>query len=610
MRRALLLVALAALGGAAFLRVAESAARDRIAPEARIQGTFTFAGRDRRYTLHIPQAYAGAPAALTIVLHGGGSTDDPVQWIRSLTRFDAKADAEANLVLYPEAIEHYWNDGRGLRRYTSHVERVDDVGFIVSLVDHVAKTTPIDLRRVYVTGASNGGMMAFRLACERPERFAAVAVVAANLPVALGCAPAARVPVLIMNGTADPAMPWQGGEVRFGLQRLGEVRSALATAAHWARVNGCDLNPAVVMLPDRAPRDGTRVARADFQNCPPDGAVVLYRVDDGGHTWPGGPQQTPARIVGPTSRDIDATDVIVDFFRGRARSSQPSSGVSAASAGAIPRQPGAPAPFGNAQRIDIRGYSGNAMEPAISKDGQTLVFNDYNPPASDKNLFWARRVNDTTFEFMGALDELNSPQVEASPGFDAGGRLYFTSLRDYPRQWATLYRGSFASGRLTNVERLDGDLYRRETTWAALDPDVTPDGRVLYFVEGRFGKSGPQAMDLRIAIWRNGRYELDPAWPVVLKSINTDQHLEYAPAISSDNLELFFTRILKTASGQATGIHIYRSMRTHVADPFSAPEVVGAATGFVEAPSLTSDGRVMYFHRRDADRFYVYRVVR
>jgi polyhydroxybutyrate depolymerase len=561
--------------------------------------TIRHGGLRREYELHVPSSYSGQPAALVVVLHGGGGRDDLVAMIKELTRFNAKADAEGFLVLYPKAIENYWNDGREVGRYRSHVENVDDVGFISELVDHVAARTAIDRGRVYATGASNGAMMAYRLACERPDRFVAVAAVAGNLPVGLPCRPTRPVSVLVMNGTEDPLMPWEGGEVRFGAQRLGEVLSAEQTVARWVAFNGCHREPAVEILPDRAPLDGTRVSQTRYARCDGGADVLLYRVEGGGHTWPGGPQETPRNIVGRTSRDVDATDVIWRFFSTESASDGPEVTPSAAFG-----------PFAAPRRIEIHGYDGNAMEPSISKDGQVLVFNDASDRGPDKNLFWARRVEENVFHFMGPIPGVNTPAVQSSPSMDVQQMLYFTSLRDYPRNHMTLYSGSFVDGRLSDVRPLSGDLYRRESFWASLDPDPTPDGQTLYFVQGRFGgSSGPQEMDLRVARKAGAglEYQLEP--DDILGQINTAERLEYAPAISPDNLELFFTRA-ERSSGRVIAVHIYRAVRSRVADPFGAPEAIGAISGFVEAPSLSSDGRSLYYHKKDGDRFFVYRVTR
>ena len=311
-----------------------------------IPGTISHGGFERRYELHVPPALNGAsPQAtgvpLVVVLHGGGGQDDPVSMIRDVTRFNAKADAEQFVVLYPKAIDGYWNDGRGVTRYRSHARNVDDVGFISKLIERVGEWIAIDRSRVYVTGASNGAMMAYRLACERPDRFATIAVVAGNLPERLDCRPAQPVSVLIVNGTEDPLMPWNGGEIRFGPQRLGQVLSTARTVDKWTTFNNCDRMPAVESLPNRAPLDGTRVTRISYSRCSGGADVQLYRIEGGGHTWPGGPQQTAPRVVGRVSRDVDATDVIWIFFASKRCScgQGTTTGVG---------------PFSNPQRIQIR----------------------------------------------------------------------------------------------------------------------------------------------------------------------------------------------------------------------------------------------------------------
>ena len=231
-------------------------------PPGDVATTMSFGGLERRYELHVPPSYTGTPVPLVVVLHGGGPSQEDVKIMKEVTGFDAKADAAGFLVVYPVAIEDAWNDGRGVTKYRSHRESIDDVGFITALVDRIASMTPIDRARVYVTGASNGGMMSYRLACDRPDRFAAVAAVIANVPTRLVCAPGHTVPVLVMNGTDDPMMPYEGGHVHFGSEQLGEVLSTDQTVAKWVQMNGCSSTPSTESLPNRAPLDGTRLIGA------------------------------------------------------------------------------------------------------------------------------------------------------------------------------------------------------------------------------------------------------------------------------------------------------------------------------------------------------------
>jgi polyhydroxybutyrate depolymerase len=215
--------------------------------------------------------------------------------------------------VFPNANGKQWNDGRETTRSAS-----DDVAFLVKLVQQVTAESGGDPRRVFVTGVSNGGMMTQRLICEAADVVAAGAVVIANMPadLAAGCRPKRPVPVVFFNGVADPLMPWAGGEIRKapGLGVGGKAMSTPATIAFWARANGCR-NEQAETLPDRAD-DGTRVKLHTFESCS-GAAAQLYEIEGGGHTWPGGPEpklDIVRRIVGTTSKDIDATQAILYFF--------------------------------------------------------------------------------------------------------------------------------------------------------------------------------------------------------------------------------------------------------------------------------------------------------
>jgi polyhydroxybutyrate depolymerase len=145
---------------------------------------------------------------------------------------------------------------------------------------------------------------------------AAIAPVAAAMPEGLRdrCVGRRPVPVLAISGTADPLVPWGGGEVRFGRRSLGRVLSQEATIGGWIARNDCRARPRATSIEDRDPRDGTRARRADHCAGEPR-AVSLITVEHGGHTWPGGRQYLPRAVIGPTSRDFDASEAIWAFFR-------------------------------------------------------------------------------------------------------------------------------------------------------------------------------------------------------------------------------------------------------------------------------------------------------
>ena len=278
-----------------------------------------FAGLERTYHIHIPipASYDKAnPIPLLIVLHGGGGTGEGMV---KLTQegFNRLSYKEGFIVVYPDGIEKHWNDGRENMSYRAYREKIDDVGFISALIDHLAKEYNIDIKRVYVTGISNGAIMSFRLGCELSEKIAAIALVAGSMPENMHsqCSPSTSLSVLIISNTSDPLVPWGGGEIRLGLRRFGKVLSVPETVKFWSTHNQCSSPPNIFWEPDRDPKDGTRVRKELYNQCREGTQVVLYVIEGGGHTWPGGHQYLPEWIIGKTSRDMDANEVIWDFFK-------------------------------------------------------------------------------------------------------------------------------------------------------------------------------------------------------------------------------------------------------------------------------------------------------
>ncbi len=278
------------------------------------------AGRARTYIVHLPSATRDTPLPLVIVLHGGGGTGAGMQ---TLTRggWNALADREGFVVVYPDGIEKQWNDGRQLAQARAMRENVDDVGFLAALIDDLARTLNVDRRRVYATGISNGGMMSQRLACELSDQIAAIGVVAATMSENLcaTCKPSRSISVLLMPGVNDPLVPYQGGEIGLGKIKRGNGLSVADTVKFWAVHNQCADSPRGVPVPDKEPQDGTRVRQEIYAPCHAGSEVILFAIEGGGHTWPSGQQYLPEAIVGKTSRDIDANQVLWDFFKRHAR---------------------------------------------------------------------------------------------------------------------------------------------------------------------------------------------------------------------------------------------------------------------------------------------------
>jgi polyhydroxybutyrate depolymerase len=297
--------ALGAVALALGAHVIDLPAQSSPAPATDLAGeprTLQVNGESRRYFLYMPElARARRPAPLVLVFHGGSGQ---ASGIAPHTGFSRLADREGFVVAYPQGINGRWNDGRGLAAATH-----DDVGFVRALLDTLGRELGTDPRRVYATGISNGAMFAYRLACDLPGAFAAIAPVAGAMPADLthACGRGAAPSVIAFQGTADPLMPYGGGGVA---RRRGQVLSAQQSIAFWGTMAGCD-GEVTVMDPEDRVVDGTRVQRTMFGECLQGRDVELYTIEGGGHTWPGGP---PTRHVGRVSRELDGTRVIWEFF--------------------------------------------------------------------------------------------------------------------------------------------------------------------------------------------------------------------------------------------------------------------------------------------------------
>jgi len=256
---------------------------------------------------------------LVFVLHGGGGSGSAMEGI-GLRQFNRLADRHGFVVVYPDGVGRGWNDGRSDLKAQAVRDKVDDVGFLRALLAHLSQQHPIDAKRVYATGISNGGLMSYRLACDAADAFAAVAPVAANLSVELmqSCRPAHAVSVAIINGTDDPMMPWQGGDIKVLWSRRGQVASTMDTFTRWLELNRCA--PPTRSAPlDRVPEDGTSVITHSADRCADHSEVRLYEVQGGGHTWPGGQPYLGERLVGKVSRELEASEAIWSFFAEHSR---------------------------------------------------------------------------------------------------------------------------------------------------------------------------------------------------------------------------------------------------------------------------------------------------
>lgn len=276
--------------------------------------SLTHDGIERTAYLYVPTTYDGAKAIpLVLALHGGGGTAEGM--IRLTQGLDGIAERESFIVAFPAGIDKQWNDGREVNREGD----IDDVGFLSTLIDHISEAYAIDPKRVYATGISNGGFMSFRLACELSDRIAAVAPVTAALSEDLyaTCSPSQPVSILVINGTDDPLVPWEGATIGFSREGpgRGQTLSTPDTIAFWVEQNQCATEPDVTLAEDTDPGDGTRVRWEVHDQCDGPTEVVLCAIEGGGHTWPQGWQYLPVGVIGATSQDVEGNEIVWRFFR-------------------------------------------------------------------------------------------------------------------------------------------------------------------------------------------------------------------------------------------------------------------------------------------------------
>jgi polyhydroxybutyrate depolymerase len=296
----------------AFFIISHAACIGRSAPVKGVEGSMKIGGIERSFLLYTPAGYSGsARLPLVIVLHGARGSG---RQISEFTGFNDFADKQTFFVLYPDAFGGFWNDGRRDEYSPSFAAGIDDIGFISRLIDEMHSRYDIDEGRVYAAGFSNGGMMVFRLGIAIPERLAAVASVAGALPKRLSSSsPAAAVPVLIINGTADRTVPWRGGRLHSRGRSHGDILSVVDTTLYWAAQNKCSAKTSVIILPSAA-KNKSLAIQLRYTCTRPESDVVLVALQGGGHTWPGSLQYLKGGRSDESEEAFNATAYILDFF--------------------------------------------------------------------------------------------------------------------------------------------------------------------------------------------------------------------------------------------------------------------------------------------------------
>jgi polyhydroxybutyrate depolymerase len=249
----------------------------------------------RTVEVHVPSSYDPTqPTAFVINFHG--YTSNGMQQA-GLTGFSTKADANNFVVAYPEGTGNPTSFNAGACCGDAAMNMVDDIGFTSAIIDTANDKLCVDAKRVFVTGFSNGGFMAHRIACELADRVAAIAPVSGLLGIpADQCRPARAIAVLDFHGQMDNTVPYNGST-------QNGWPSAPDTFMGWAMRDHCtDGAPAVTFMK-------SDVSCSTYSQCDAGTAVTLCTISDGGHAWPGSSYPLPG-----TTQNINATDAIWTFF--------------------------------------------------------------------------------------------------------------------------------------------------------------------------------------------------------------------------------------------------------------------------------------------------------
>jgi polyhydroxybutyrate depolymerase len=282
-------------------------------PAAAAEHTLRWGGHERSYLLVAPpNADPAAALPLVIALHGAGQDAGSFAWE---TRFSEAAEAQRMLVVFPNGSGT--EDG-GLS-WNAHfccgvaaAEQVDDIGFIGAVIDDVATLRAIDRGRIYATGMSNGGMLAYQLAAARPQWLAAIAAVSATIGGTARSGerfvivpPDRPLPVMIIHGRRDPYVLYDGGSSALvGYPKRSNMAVADALAL-WSAADGCAAEP------ERSEPDPGRLRRVDYGQCRDGSTVVLWEIEDGEHNWP---QDVGFPASGGSTRSV--AEEILAFFAG------------------------------------------------------------------------------------------------------------------------------------------------------------------------------------------------------------------------------------------------------------------------------------------------------
>ncbi len=269
------------------------------------------------------------------------------------------------------------------------------------------------------------------------------------------------------------------------------------------------------------------------------------------------------------------------------------------------------AEFRNERKVTITGYSSDAMEPFITKDNRYLFFNNN---GSNKDLFYAAYVNDTTFTFKGQISGVNSAYADATPSLDSAGHFFFMSTRELDSTFKTVFSGTFSRGTVSNVHRVEGSVNIALPYWINMGAAISYDGNFLFVSNAKFTPDGKFDFkgNIHLGVKSGTDFNLLNDEDKILANINTSDAAQYAPELSANGLELFYSQVRPTSPPT---FELCYAKRENVNAPFDKPVCITIPfkdnpNATVEAPTLSFDGKRLYYHKKGGDKFSIFMLER
>ncbi len=283
---------------------------------ADLDKTITVDGLERQYIVHLPTGYSNSGKwPVIFALHGGGGNAKNTV---SFYHLNGLADTRGYIIVYPNALNKSWSMKGISSKVKGNSQDIDDVKFISVLMDTLIAGYHADPKRFFCTGISRGGIFSLFLAGKLSDRVRAIAPVCASLPQSVIGDYSFKhpTPILLINGTGDPLISYTGGKGRFNTSGgTAEEYDMLPTEELVRKLNAlnnCTAKPVTANMPDTDPRDGCTAVKYTY-SCDAT-TLVFIKIENGGHTWPGGSQYLPKIIVGKVCKDFKAEEEIVNFF--------------------------------------------------------------------------------------------------------------------------------------------------------------------------------------------------------------------------------------------------------------------------------------------------------